>query len=62
MKYAFIDPYYAVTADLSDKPYSVEASVPGHFKGYGQTPVIGENKLVIIQVPSKIYQNFSQFY
>lgn len=42
--YAFINPYYAVTMDLSDKPYSVEASVPGHFKGYGKTPVIGENK------------------
>lgn len=44
MAYAFINPYYAVTMDVSDKPYSVEASVPGHFKGYGQTPVIGENK------------------
>jgi uncharacterized repeat protein (TIGR02543 family) len=44
IKYAFIDPYYAVTMDVSDNPYSVEASVPGHFKGYGQTPVIGLNK------------------
>ncbi|TDL74704.1 DUF1533 domain-containing protein [Rhodococcus qingshengii] len=44
IKYTFIDPYYAVTMDVSDKPYSVEASVPGHFKGYEQTPVIGENK------------------
>ncbi|MGG0175934.1 S8 family serine peptidase [Gottfriedia acidiceleris] len=44
MAYAFINPYYAVTMDVSDKPYSVEASVPGHFKGYGKTPVIGENK------------------
>ncbi|WP_158095137.1 InlB B-repeat-containing protein [Gottfriedia luciferensis] len=42
--YTFINPYYAVTADVSDKPYSMEASVPGHFKGYAQTPVIGENK------------------
>jgi uncharacterized repeat protein (TIGR02543 family) len=44
MAYAFINPYYAVTMDVSNSPYSVEASVPGHFKGYGQTPVIGENK------------------
>ena len=44
MAYAFINPYYAVTMDVSDSPYSVEASVPGHFKGYEQTPVIGENK------------------
>jgi uncharacterized repeat protein (TIGR02543 family) len=44
MAYAFINPYYAVTMDVSDSPYSVEASVPGHFKGYAQTPVIGENK------------------
>ncbi len=44
MAYTFINPYYAVTMDVSDKPYSVEASVPGHFKGYGKTPVIGENK------------------
>ncbi|MES9683446.1 InlB B-repeat-containing protein, partial [Gottfriedia acidiceleris] len=42
--YTFINPYYALTADVSDKPYSLEASVPGHFKGYGKTPVIGENK------------------
>ncbi len=44
MAYTFINPYYAVTADVSNKPYSMEASVPGHFKGYGKTPVIGENK------------------
>ncbi|WP_088042556.1 Ig-like domain-containing protein [Bacillus sp. EAC] len=44
MAYTFINPYYAVTMDVSDKPYSVEASVPGHFKGYAKTPVIGENK------------------
>ncbi|XRG79425.1 InlB B-repeat-containing protein [Rossellomorea sp. GAMAL-10_SWC] len=44
MAYTFINPYYAVTMDVSDKPYSVEASVPGHFKGYEKTPVIGENK------------------
>ncbi|MFP5106283.1 S8 family serine peptidase [Neobacillus sp. C211] len=44
IKYYFIDPYYAVTADVSDKPYSMVANVPGHFKGYGKTPVIGENK------------------
>ncbi|MBT2737381.1 S8 family serine peptidase [Bacillus sp. ISL-7] len=44
MAYAFINPYYAVTMDVSDSPYSVEASVPGHFKGYGKTPVIGQNK------------------
>lgn len=42
--YTFINPYYAVTMDVSNSPYSVEANVPGHFKGYGQTPVIGENK------------------
>ena len=42
--YAFINPYWAVTMDVSDKPYSVEANVPGHFKGYAKTPVIGENK------------------
>ncbi len=44
MAYTFINPYYALTMDVSDKPYSVEASVPGHFKGYEKTPVIGENK------------------
>ncbi|WP_223593320.1 S8 family serine peptidase [Neobacillus bataviensis] len=44
MAYAFINPYYSVTMDVSDSPYSVEASVPGHFTGYAQTPVIGENK------------------
>ncbi|NWQ43506.1 S8 family serine peptidase [Bacillus sp. EB106-08-02-XG196] len=44
MAYQFINPYYSVTMDVSDSPYSVEASVPGHFKGYAQTPVIGENK------------------
>ncbi|PFM79291.1 hypothetical protein COJ46_13435 [Bacillus sp. AFS077874] len=44
MAYAFINPYYALTADVSDKPYSLEASVPGHFKGYAKTPVIGQNK------------------
>ncbi|WP_342542783.1 S8 family serine peptidase [Paenisporosarcina sp. FSL H8-0542] len=44
MAYAFINPYYAVTMDVSNSPYSVEANVPGHFKGYGQTPVIGQNK------------------
>ncbi|WP_129689904.1 InlB B-repeat-containing protein [Gottfriedia acidiceleris] len=44
MAYTFINPYYAVTMDVSDSPYSVEASVPGHFKGYEKTPVIGENK------------------
>ncbi|WHX98509.1 S8 family serine peptidase [Neobacillus sp. DY30] len=42
--YTFINPYYAVTMDVSNSPYSVEASVPGHFKGYEKTPVIGENK------------------
>ncbi|PEQ96127.1 hypothetical protein CN481_02005 [Bacillus sp. AFS006103] len=42
--YTFINPYYAVTMDVSNSPYSVEASVPGHFKGYAKTPVIGENK------------------
>ncbi|PEJ60843.1 hypothetical protein CN692_01780 [Bacillus sp. AFS002410] len=44
MAYTFINPYYAVTMGVSDKPYSVEASVPGHFKGYAKTPVIGQNK------------------
>ncbi|KQL36350.1 hypothetical protein AN960_17205 [Bacillus sp. FJAT-25509] len=44
MAYTFINPYYALTMGVSDKPYSVEASVPGHFKGYEKTPVIGENK------------------
>ncbi|PEJ56339.1 hypothetical protein CN692_18580, partial [Bacillus sp. AFS002410] len=44
MAYTFINPYYALTMGVSDKPYSVEASVPGHFKGYAKTPVIGENK------------------
>jgi uncharacterized repeat protein (TIGR02543 family) len=42
--YTFINPYYAVTMDVSNSPYAVEASVPGHFKGYAETPVIGENK------------------
>jgi len=44
MAYTFINPYWAVTMPVSNAPYSVEASVPGHFKGYAKTPVIGENK------------------
>lgn len=39
----FIKGKYAVTMDLSDKPYSVETSMPGHFKGYATTPVIMNN-------------------
>ncbi|WP_218833108.1 S8 family serine peptidase [Bacillus sp. 7884-1] len=35
---------YGVTTDVSDKPYSVELSMPGHFKGYQKTPVIGNNR------------------
>ncbi|SDP13830.1 Listeria/Bacterioides repeat-containing protein [Paenibacillus sp. yr247] len=35
---------YAVIMDVSDKPYSVELSMPGHFKGYLNTPVIGSSK------------------
>jgi subtilisin family serine protease len=35
---------YAATAGVSDKPYSLELSMPGHFKGYLTTPVIGSNK------------------
>ncbi|MEH6936749.1 InlB B-repeat-containing protein [Bacillus sp. JJ664] len=44
MAYTFINPYWAVTMPVSNAPYSVEANVPGHFKGYAKTPVIGENK------------------
>ncbi|TYS67182.1 S8 family serine peptidase [Sutcliffiella horikoshii] len=35
---------YAVTMDASDKPYNVEIFMPGHFKGYKTTPVIGDNR------------------
>ena len=42
--YQFLRGKYAVTIDASDKPYSVETSMPGHFKGYATTPVIGKNK------------------
>ncbi|MFF2447966.1 S8 family serine peptidase [Neobacillus sp. NPDC058068] len=42
--YKFLSGKYAVTMDVSDKPYSVVTSMPGHFKGYAATPVIGKNK------------------
>jgi uncharacterized repeat protein (TIGR02543 family) len=35
---------YAVSMDASDKPYNVETSMPGHFKDYTTTPVIGSNR------------------
>ncbi|MGG0176949.1 InlB B-repeat-containing protein [Gottfriedia acidiceleris] len=35
---------YGVVADVSDKPYSVEVSMPGHFKGYQKTPAIGNSR------------------
>jgi uncharacterized repeat protein (TIGR02543 family) len=35
---------YAVSMDASDKPYNVEISMPGHFKDYTTTPVIGSNR------------------
>jgi len=35
---------YGVVTDVSDKPYSVEVSMPGHFKGYQKTPVIGNSR------------------
>lgn len=41
--YQFLKGKYAVTMDVSDKPYSVVTSMPGHFKGYATTPVIGNN-------------------
>ncbi|MFP5111451.1 S8 family serine peptidase [Bacillaceae bacterium C204] len=42
--YQFIQPNYAVTANLSNEPYKMETYMPGHFKGYATTPVIGTNK------------------
>ncbi|UPM52531.1 InlB B-repeat-containing protein [Gottfriedia acidiceleris] len=35
---------YSITMKASDKPYSIETYMPGHFKGYQTTPVIGYNK------------------
>ncbi|XRG78623.1 InlB B-repeat-containing protein [Rossellomorea sp. GAMAL-10_SWC] len=35
---------YSITAKASDKPYSVETYMPGHFKGYQKTPVIGNSR------------------
>lgn len=35
---------YSVTMDASDKPYKIEISMPGHFKGYKTSPVIGSNR------------------
>ncbi|MFB7139379.1 InlB B-repeat-containing protein [Gottfriedia sp. NPDC056225] len=35
---------YSITMKASDKPYSIETNMPGHFKGYQTTPVIGSNK------------------
>ncbi|WP_129689961.1 S8 family serine peptidase [Gottfriedia acidiceleris] len=35
---------YSITMKASDKPYSIETNMPGHFKGYQTTPVIGYNK------------------
>ncbi|MFF2877084.1 InlB B-repeat-containing protein [Gottfriedia sp. NPDC057991] len=35
---------YAISMKASDKPYSIETYMPGHFKGYQTTPVIGYNK------------------
>ncbi|WP_223593321.1 S8 family serine peptidase [Neobacillus bataviensis] len=35
---------YSVAMDASDKPYDVEVSMPGHFKDYFKTPVIGSNR------------------
>lgn len=35
---------YGVTLGASVQPYSVELSMPGHFKGYMKTPVIASDK------------------
>ncbi|MBP0724623.1 InlB B-repeat-containing protein [Bacillus sp. RG28] len=35
---------YSILMKVSDKPYSIETYMPGHFKGYQTTPVIGYNK------------------
>lgn len=35
---------YAITVGVSDKPYAVEQYMPGHFKGYLQSPVVGTNR------------------
>ncbi|PEJ58265.1 hypothetical protein CN692_08265 [Bacillus sp. AFS002410] len=35
---------YMLTTNVSDKPYKVVTSMPGHFKGYQTTPVIGNER------------------
>ncbi|WP_129689302.1 InlB B-repeat-containing protein [Gottfriedia acidiceleris] len=35
---------YSISMKVSDKPYAIETYMPGHFKGYQTTPVIGYNK------------------
>lgn len=35
---------YEVTMDATEHPYDVEISMPGHFKGYTKTPVIGSDE------------------
>jgi uncharacterized repeat protein (TIGR02543 family) len=35
---------YGVTVDVSTNPYDVELFMPGHFKGYQKTPVIGNDR------------------